>query len=70
MLEWLHKARTKDSTDARGVAIDPVCGMGVQPGHAVATRKVDEQVFYFCSERCVEEFDRDAGSTLSITLTR
>jgi Cu+-exporting ATPase len=38
---------------------DPVCGMQVDPGEAVASREHSGEVFYFCSEECVDEFDSD-----------
>ncbi len=38
---------------------DPVCGMTLDPAQAFATRTLGEQMFYFCSERCVEQFDRE-----------
>ncbi|HCF86716.1 MAG TPA: hypothetical protein DEV72_16135, partial [Ktedonobacter sp.] len=42
---------------------DPVCGMEINPAQAFATRTVGEETFYFCSERCVQQFDREhAGS--------
>ena len=39
---------------------DPVCGMLVDPLEAAAERRVQQQVYYFCSPRCVERFDLDA----------
>jgi Cu+-exporting ATPase len=36
---------------------DPVCGMEIDPGSAFATREHMGQVFYFCSEKCVKQFD-------------
>lgn len=40
-------------------AIDPVCGMKVDPAHAAATREHDGQTFYFCAEGCARAFDAD-----------
>ena len=37
---------------------DPVCGMEVDPQHAAATRTRDGATYYFCSERCVAQFDQ------------
>jgi adenylate cyclase len=37
--------------------VDPVCRMAVDPGRAVDRRERDGVTFYFCSERCVAEFD-------------
>jgi len=38
---------------------DPVCGMLIDPQSAVATREHAGQVFYFCSQECVDKFDAD-----------
>jgi Cu+-exporting ATPase len=38
---------------------DPVCGMEIDPGTAFASREHMGQVFYFCSEDCVNKFDAD-----------
>lgn len=39
-----------------GVAIDPVCRMGVVPEAASASRVHDGRTFYFCSTGCAERF--------------
>lgn len=36
---------------------DPVCGMEIDPKSTFATREHMGEVFYFCSEKCVDEFD-------------
>jgi len=42
---------------------DPVCGMTIDPARAFATRTLGEETFYFCSQRCVGQFDQEhAGS--------
>ena len=38
---------------------DPVCGILIDPQSAVATREHGGQVFYFCSQECVDQFDSD-----------
>lgn len=38
---------------------DPVCGMDIAPESAAAERKHMGQTFYFCSQSCVEQFDKD-----------
>ena len=43
---------------------DPVCGMEVDPTEAAATRQVEGQAFYFCSDSCAEEFDADPHAYL------
>lgn len=40
-------------------AIDPICGMSVDPAKAAATREHEGVTFYFCSKRCAETFDSD-----------
>jgi Cu+-exporting ATPase len=37
-------------------AIDPVCGMEVDPEHAVATVEANGTTYYFCSTGCRDEF--------------
>jgi|LDZU01.1.fsa_nt_gi Cu+-exporting ATPase len=36
---------------------DPVCGMEIDPKSVFATREHMSEVFYFCSEKCVSQFD-------------
>jgi P-type Cu+ transporter len=43
----------------QSVVRDPVCGMEIDPAQAFATRIFGEETFYFCSERCVRQFDRE-----------
>jgi YHS domain-containing protein len=38
---------------------DPVCGMRVEEQEAEATSEYLGEEYYFCSEECKEEFDRD-----------
>lgn len=38
---------------------DPVCGMDINPDHAVASEEHDGRVFYFCSEGCHNTFLAD-----------
>ncbi len=37
---------------------DPICGMILEPQRAVATRMRAGTPYYFCSERCVAQFDQ------------
>src|SRR5215472_6947269 len=50
---------------------DPVCGMEIDPTQAFATRSVGEEMFYFCSLRCVEQFDREhtGSATTGVSVT-
>jgi len=38
---------------------DPVCGMEIEPQSAFAKREHMGQTFYFCSQPCVDQFDKD-----------
>ena len=38
---------------------DPVCGMEIEPQSAFAKREHMGQTFYFCSQSCVGQFDKD-----------
>ncbi|MBI3413104.1 MAG: heavy metal translocating P-type ATPase [Candidatus Aenigmarchaeota archaeon] len=40
------------------MAMDPVCGMHVDEKNAVYKKEKDGQTFYFCSERCLKEFEQ------------
>jgi YHS domain-containing protein/uncharacterized membrane protein YraQ (UPF0718 family) len=39
-------------------AIDPICGMTVDPATAAAHRRVGDVDYYFCNVGCAESFDR------------
>ncbi len=45
-------------------AIDPVCGMTVNPGKAAATLQHEGASFYFCSQGCATKFQVEAGKYL------
>ncbi|MHB8778154.1 MAG: heavy metal translocating P-type ATPase [Anaerolineales bacterium] len=38
---------------------DPVCGMEIEPQSAFAKREHMGQTFYFCSQSCADQFDKD-----------
>jgi YHS domain-containing protein len=38
---------------------DPVCGMAFPADRAAATRSAASRTFSFCSDLCVEKFDRE-----------
>ena len=42
-----------------GAVRDPVCGMSLDPAQAVASRNLDGKAVFFCSDRCVAQFDRE-----------
>lgn len=45
-------------------AIDPVCGMTVDPATAVST-EVDGQTYYFCASGCRKAFEKNPAQFLS-----
>jgi len=59
---------------------DPVCGMDIEPQSAFAKREYMGKIFYFCSQSCVDQFDKDphhyvmtsatTGFNPQMTLTR
>lgn len=46
-------------------AIDPVCGMGVDPEHAAGTAEHRGRTFYFCNTGCRDRFRADPDRFLS-----
>jgi Cu+-exporting ATPase len=54
-----HSGHTHHHNHAAGLAVDPVCGMKVDP--STARHKIDHggETFYFCSERCRTKFEAD-----------
>ncbi len=45
---------------SHGKAIDPICGMSVDPARAAATSLKGGETVYFCSRGCQERFDARA----------
>lgn len=44
-----------------GKPIDPVCGMDVDPAKAAGTRVADGETYFFCSQTCLDAFDKNAA---------
>jgi len=44
---------------ARELALDPVCGMKIDPGTAAAKRDYKGTTWYFCAQGCAKAFDAD-----------
>jgi Cu+-exporting ATPase len=40
-------------------ALDPVCGMKVEPSRAAASTTYEGRSYLFCSQSCKERFDAD-----------
>ncbi len=56
-------ASSHDDTGA-GHAIDPVCGMTVDPANAAAHRLYEGTDYWFCNPGCAERFDADPAKYL------
>lgn len=41
------------------MAVDPVCGMRIQPSDAAASVNFEGKNYYFCSEECFRKFMED-----------
>jgi len=52
------------STPVAGSAIDPVCGMTVDPAKAAGTATYQGTTYYFCSRHCRDAFVADPGKYL------
>src|SRR6266540_529324 len=48
---------------------DPVCGMNIEPQSAFAKREHMGQTFYFCSQSCVDQFDKDPNRFMMTSAT-
>jgi uncharacterized membrane protein YraQ (UPF0718 family) len=53
----------ESSSALASAAVDPTCGMEVDPTRAAAHRARDDVQYWFCSSGCAEQFDR-AGSAI------
>jgi len=47
-----------------GTAVDPVCGMTVDPSKAAGSFEYGGETYYFCNPRCLERFQADPESYL------
>ena len=57
-LYWLYRNRDRFG-GGFGYAIDPVCGMQVQTANAPASTDHGGRSYWFCSDRCADQFRRD-----------
>ncbi len=53
----VNRPSDEGSADTSGFAIDPVCGMQLDPAQAAAMSEFDGQRYCFCSAQCKEAFD-------------
>jgi uncharacterized protein len=56
-----------DSEETTDMALDPVCGMTVDPATAAATRRYDDRNWFFCNPGCAEAFDADPDRYVAAT---
>lgn len=47
--------------------LDPVCGMLIEPGRAIASREHRGETYHLCSEGCLLKFDADADAYIAAT---
>lgn len=51
--------------DQAAKVTDPVCGMSIDPTTAAAKRDYHGKTYYFCSQNCVDTFDKDPEQVLN-----
>ena len=51
------------------MAIDPVCGMGVDTETATWKAEHDDETYYFCSKGCMLDFQEDPEKYLDPNYT-
>ena len=56
---------TTTITDQQAPAIDPVCGMKVDPARAAAIEEFEGKTFYFCGKGCAAKFHADPRKYLN-----
>ena len=61
MHDLRHPVHGMQSADADAFAIDPICGMKVDPEKPAATAEFQGKLFYFCSRGCHAKFTADPG---------
>ncbi|HEX8253375.1 MAG TPA: heavy metal translocating P-type ATPase [Thermoanaerobaculia bacterium] len=52
---------------ANATALDPVCGMTIDPQHAAGSSTLDGTTYFFCNPRCKEKFDANPAAYLGET---
>lgn len=55
----MHELHEPSDSDGRVTALDPVCGMRVQPEKAAAKEVFEGHSYYFCSKGCAARFRQD-----------
>jgi Cu+-exporting ATPase len=59
-----HSSEHSHATAQAATAIDPVCGMTVNPESAAGSHEYDGTTYYFCSTHCLNKFKTDPESFL------
>ena len=54
------------SSSSREYAIDPVCKMQVDKGHAAGDLRFNKKTYWFCSLSCAERFAKEPSSYISV----
>jgi Cu+-exporting ATPase len=60
-----HKAAQSTPISAAGKAIDPVCGMTVDPAKAAGKFDYKDTTYYFCSAGCLKKFSANPETYLA-----
>jgi YHS domain-containing protein len=56
----MNGGMTMDQHEGQGThAIDPVCGMEVDPATAAGSSEYEGVTYYFCSVGCKRQFDKE-----------
>jgi YHS domain-containing protein len=56
---------SKPERKAAATFKDPVCGMDVEPGKAAGESVHEGKTYYFCSQQCKREFDKNPKAVLA-----
>jgi YHS domain-containing protein len=56
---YATKGAEPEGMDEHATAVDPVCGMTVDPATAAAHRHHEGRDFFFCGQGCADAFDAD-----------
>lgn len=57
---WLEDGRISERPPSSAATVaDPVCGMAIDPTRAAGTRRHHDDELFFCSDICLDRYDRD-----------
>jgi len=60
----------KLSVSSKKTAVDPVCGMEVDPCNSEMTAEYKDEMFYFCAEGCLRTFEKNPAKYKSASPAR